>query len=800
MATVLLLLLVALLLPAGRAFAEDPVDSLADPEAQAPLDMIERFVDRSEDFWREPAGTYAANGPGVTQPRGIGNIALAYATLLTERPEQAQFGDEGHSRDLMLARVDSAIRVAANTNKGRGGTWGGGTWQAALETHNWALAAYLLRDQLSAQTLQAVRDVVIYESNILITKPIANGTRGNTTAEDNAWNSPLPVLAAGWWPDHANAAKWRQAASLLAMNSATKPGDRTDAVTVVEGRPLSFWARSENLLPDLTMENHGFFNPLYQQAAPLSLGEGILAHQLTGQRVPETFEFRTEQIYDAVLAPLVTPDGDLLLSHGQDWVAKDYQHLAYFTMMGTWFDRPDAAAYAERAREAVARRQDARTDGSFLGQAPLGYESMLAGRLTAAYLMHQNLGGAAQTDAAGLADIEATREGVHHYAASKLAVHRREGTVRSVNWTTGQPTALLIPDGQRHDDPVLVHYQVGSLIGSAAKGVTAASCECREDSFAVAQVVGGRGFAVASLENGLMPALEAGAGETFTVTLERISGVTGGRPVNGPSGPLSGTSQDPWFNAAERLGMVVLGGAGIDVRQGIGAGENRIDRITGSVAGGDGRRAAVLLADHSDVDVAQVATTVERPSHRRAGRRCRPRPSTARSGSSRLGSPGRPRASWSCRVAPSCRRASSLTARCRDGRSRSTASLRPAPLRRPRPPRPSRSLPRRPGPTWSSSRAPTTRPPTSRSVSPAEPRPPARSRRAPRSSQCSRRARHCSVTPRWYRSSWHGTQIRRSSDTWTRRSMRWSPKTDRWRSTRSSSRCAPVRARTQLLR
>ncbi|QNN53933.1 discoidin domain-containing protein [Nocardioides mesophilus] len=580
------------------------------------LQVIERFVDRAEDFWQESAGTFDANGAGVTQPRGKGNIAIAYATLLTARPDQQFFGEERHPRSELLDHVDRTIFDAAMTNKSQGGNWGGGTWQAALETSGWGTAAYMLRDQLSDRTLDVAGKVIRYEADILINKKAATATPGNTGGEDNGWNTPLPELAAGWWPTNPHAPAWRRTAQRLAVNASTVPSDVSNTEDVVDGRTVADWTESSNLLPDLTLENHGFFNPLYQQVIGYDMGEAILTSRLTGQPVPEAFEFRVEKIYDKILAPLITPDGDLLMTHGQDWVAKDYQHLGYLALMGTWFQRPDATEYASRALAAVKARQDARSDGAIIGQADVGYESVLIKRMSYAYLMRQNLGPAAVTDAAGMSKIEGSREGVHTYEASKFALDRQDGTLRSINWTSARPMGLLIPDGTLHPaDPVLVNYAIGSLIGAPASSVTAASCECDEDKYAVAQIVGGRGFAVGSLPNGLMPVLEAGKGRTFPVTLERIAGLTGDRPISGPDGPLpAGVSDVPWFNIDSRLGMVVSGGAGIDVQRGIRSGENFLDSISGSVAGGDGRRAAVLAPDLTDADMAALAASTSRPA------------------------------------------------------------------------------------------------------------------------------------------------------------------------------------------
>src|SRR5918992_3597294 len=94
-AAVLALALVA----AAPAAAADPPATQSSAEKQAlMLDVLERFVPHAESYWRasdlrEPrTGHFAANGPGVTQPRGAGNLAMAYATLLRGRRHQAAFG------------------------------------------------------------------------------------------------------------------------------------------------------------------------------------------------------------------------------------------------------------------------------------------------------------------------------------------------------------------------------------------------------------------------------------------------------------------------------------------------------------------------------------------------------------------------------------------------------------------------------------------------------------------------------------------------------------------------------------
>ena len=348
--------LAALLLASSPARAAEGPATLSSAEKQALLlDVIERFVPRAESFWRasdltEPrTGYFAAVGPGVTQPRGAGNIAMAYATLLAGRPGQASFGSV--SRGVLLDHAIQTIRHEAITSKLSGAgydRWGGGTWQASLETYGWGYAAHLLWDELDADTRARVERVVTAEADILVTKPIESGTPGNTAAEDAGWNTPTPALAAVMFPADPARAAWEETAKRLALNATSRAEDE-GVDELVDGAPLRDWIVSVNANPDHTLENHGFFNPIYQQVVHVNIGEAAMIYAQAGHPLPEAFSFRTEEIWDGILGPLTADDGDLILTAGQDWTSKDYQHLDYLTVLATRMRRA-ARRWPSRAR------------------------------------------------------------------------------------------------------------------------------------------------------------------------------------------------------------------------------------------------------------------------------------------------------------------------------------------------------------------------------------------------------------------------------------------------------------------
>ncbi|WP_395109639.1 discoidin domain-containing protein [Actinomadura sp. SCN-SB] len=582
------------------------------------LSVLEKFVPHAESFWRdsdipEPnTGRYLATGSGVTQPRGAGDIAFVYATLLKARPRQRSFG--GVAREVMLDHTIRSIRYTALTNKLSGAgydQWGGGTWQASLETYLWGFAAQVLWDRLDEDTRALVRKVVEAEADILVTKPIATARDGDTGAEDNAWNAPTPALAAALSPDDPRAPTWRETSIKLALNASSTAAD-AESEQVVDGRPVKDRMASVNLKPDLTLENHGFFNPIYQQVTHLNVGDAAIIEARAGRRPPEAYSFRMREIWDRVLGPLAADDGDLVMPAGQDWTSKDYQHLGYLSILATRFGRPDASVLESRALTTVARRQSTHQNGSILGQPELGYESMLVKRLAGAWWNHALFGPSPTPSESEYQKERAKTAGVRHHPDAQLVQGRFARSIATMSWDDARPMGLVVPRAEGHlGDPVFTYYAPQSLIGTA-RGPGDHTCDCREDRFSTAGTIGDRGFSMTAFPDGVTLLLDRGTGSAFTYSMEHIPGVTGERPVRSAGGTGLGDLSGNWVNLAGRLGMIVLGGSGIRAQRTTGTNDTTL--VTGSVGDGSGNRGAVVLplADHETT--ARLAGAARQPS------------------------------------------------------------------------------------------------------------------------------------------------------------------------------------------
>lgn len=592
---------------------------LADQQKQGvELHILDAFVPFAESFWRPSdipeanTGRYIADGAGVGQPRGAGNIAFAYATLLTASPTAESFG--GVPRATMLDHTIKSIRYEALTNALSGAgynTWGGNTWQASLETYGWADAAHLLWSQLDADTQGLVRTVLTGEANILITKPIATATPGDTGAEDNGWNTPTPALAAVMFPTDPNRAAWEQTTIKLALNASSTAADASSA-TVVDGKPLSAWMASTNLNADLTMLNHGFFNPIYQQVTHTLIGDAAIFYAQDGRQLPQAFSFRTQEIWDRILGRLADDNGDIVMPAGQDWISKDFQHLDYLSILSTRFGDADASVLESRALQTVAQRQATHQNGSILNQPQLGYESMLIKRIAASWWNHKLFGPSPAPTQSEFDASRAKTAGVTEFPSVDVIAARLHGASAFMSWDSARPMGLWIPGEQAHlDDPIFTYYAPGSLIGSATGAVSAYTCNCADDRFSTAGVIGGRDFSMTTFPDGIALLLDRGTGSTFTYSLEQIPGVTGDRTVYSAGGTGIGTLPGKWVNVADRMGMVVLGGSGITATDVHSTNDSRL--VTGSTGTGTGNRGALLIPNVSHADTATLAGYVQQP-------------------------------------------------------------------------------------------------------------------------------------------------------------------------------------------
>lgn len=227
----------------------------------------------------------------------------------------------GISEKECLRRSELAIRGVAMThraNKADGYTWGQGmpskqSWQAAYWAAQAAEAAWMLWDDLSPESKDAVAKMVEFEANGLMDYKVPywkspNGhvnSPGDTKAEENAWNSRLLTAAQAMMPEHPNVERWRLKASELMISSYARPSDLTNTAKV-DGKPVKEWLNGCNTFDDGFVVNHRILHPGYTTAHGMAYSTAIDA-TLSNQFIPESAFFNAQFTWDAMTKVNFTP-------------------------------------------------------------------------------------------------------------------------------------------------------------------------------------------------------------------------------------------------------------------------------------------------------------------------------------------------------------------------------------------------------------------------------------------------------------------------------------------------------------
>jgi hypothetical protein len=333
-------------------------------------------------YWGD--GGSSGNG-GI---RGNGGIAVAYAVLVVAYPDDPKL-------PTRLSRLRQALNYNAGTHVSGtnlcvdGHQWGWSSWTSGeRQTSEWAasmgLACLLAQSQLPAATVQAVQRVIASEATAMAGCAPASGYMGDTKAEENGWDSNVLALGAAWLSSNTNAALWLTAAKKYMANTYT--------VAHTNGDPLSSWITTVNLYPDFALENHGFYHPLYQMVAGMSLGDSLLMARLANPIVATQLQAFAEHNVLNVWSNenhLVIDSGEFAYPSGLDWDLHAYQQNSYIAWLATHFNDPLARWADGQLAQMELYRQGLNGNGAFVGPSGGGfYREAVEARRTAISWLH----------------------------------------------------------------------------------------------------------------------------------------------------------------------------------------------------------------------------------------------------------------------------------------------------------------------------------------------------------------------------------------------------------------------------
>lgn len=443
---------------------------VASPTTPVLRTMLQDYRRYTETLWHPASDSgklamgYWGSGKGDGGNEGIralANTALVYAFLYRD-------GDKEYP---IAERVEPALRYAAviHTSGGdRRGTdnkkWGN-TWQSAMWAANLGMAAYLVKDQLTPETRTAVERVVAMESDRIVSLPPPQMTPGDTKAEENAWNLTAPAVAQLLMPNHRNVGAWHNAVLRYGFNTMPVEADKNNRF-VADGKPIREWVTTVQLNPDYTLENHGFFHPVYAMVSPVTLAQAAVSYRLGNKPIPEALKFNTLKGWQ-MLRYVALEDGEWLYPQGLDWDLHDYEHLHYWTMLATLFRDPTASLLEERTVRFARRRQEINGDGSFVGPSgSLGFarEAVQAERVVFALLMHQQFDASPPANPRDWGLMTASLESARAFLPSGFVVHRAERGLLSFSWKHNLMGLVASVTGKA-DNPYVTTPNPQSLVG-----------------------------------------------------------------------------------------------------------------------------------------------------------------------------------------------------------------------------------------------------------------------------------------------------------------------------------------------
>jgi hypothetical protein len=556
----------------------------------------------SDKFWKvapfDSSAGYWGNGvsDGNEGTRAIGEMVFTSGTLL-------KFSDvfNASERQEYLRKATAAIRYASathvtGTQKCVDGKRWGNSWQSAMWAGTFGFGAWLLWDDLDANLRKDVQRVLASESDRFLAGKPPGGRWLDTKAEENGWNLICISLTANMFPDHPHAAAWKNKAIEYMINTLSVPHDREDT-TPVDGRSVRGWFGAENLHPDYTLENHGFFHPAYVACSSYFLTQSAMHYTFAKRPIPQAARHHLMDTW-RMLQTLILPCGESAYPQGMDWELHGLAFINLFASLGTWQKDPLAARMEQLTLQYMRAWQnmcngDLAVPGSHLG---FTRHAIVAEQAAYGFLAHKLFG----PWATALSSQEASTKvcGVQPHDSIGLITHRTADKFLSVSWKN-KITAMLVPIGNDHErNPFFTVPIANGLTGSfQLNGVRDSKLKVLEYSWKAA----GNGFeTTATLQTGnsLKQTVKVTSlGEETVLYEDRVIALTNvtvtkelGVPLGIENDQITGGTrtiyydngktlfdwQNPkpsmtlpgsWANVDSRLGIIVIEGSGISYTQ-----------------------------------------------------------------------------------------------------------------------------------------------------------------------------------------------------------------------------------------
>ena len=286
---------------------------------------------------QDPAQPIDPRGSAERQVRPLAMAAYSLAIALqTSAYDESAIGVPRDQALRTTKRIVTGLIAHHRANDSSDQAWGHG-WQSSLWTYyigyaGWLISADLTPDQ-SGDLARMLRDEADYRAKVLQDQgvPYMYSKSGRTLhpgdsyAEENAWNSMAPSLAAFALPPGPQTPLWRTTAARYQIGSYIRQSDTT-RTRMIDGSPLRASLGGFNMRSDGTVINHNRLHPEYMSLITMKATEllnaapaGASATQSTVYNLPFMHDtFRNRPMPNG--APIYRP-GSWRINYpqGNDW-------------------------------------------------------------------------------------------------------------------------------------------------------------------------------------------------------------------------------------------------------------------------------------------------------------------------------------------------------------------------------------------------------------------------------------------------------------------------------------------------
>ena len=192
----------------------------------------------------------------------------------------------------------------------------GENWRSSLWAAMLGLCAHLARPLLSERLMEKIKTVLAFEADRFIDVDPPAGCGTDTKLEENALDTMVMAWAIVLNEGHPHEQQWLRSLSLWSLNTASCVQDMADHSEYLE-KSVAHYATTQNLYPDMTAENHGFFHPdvlTYGIWTVLAMA----AFALNKKEPPACLSRKNHQKTFDVLLRFCLPSGVLYAPAGQD--------------------------------------------------------------------------------------------------------------------------------------------------------------------------------------------------------------------------------------------------------------------------------------------------------------------------------------------------------------------------------------------------------------------------------------------------------------------------------------------------